>query len=128
MKIALTTSGKNMEAALDPRFGRCENFIIYDLENHDFECIENKGKDARGGAGISAAQQIIDKNVDAIITGNMGPNAFEIINKSSIKVYKGETKKGNELIADYNSGNMEEITEAGPAHMGMGRGNRRGQR
>lgn len=128
MKIALTTGGNNLEAVLDPRFGRCENFLIYDLENKDFECIDNKGKNASGGAGISAAQQMIDKNVNAIITGNMGPNAFEIINKSGVKVYKGEIKKCDELIQDYNSGNMQEITEAGPAHMGMGRGNRKGQK
>lgn len=75
MKIALSTSGENLESLLDLRFGRCKYFYIYDVENKSGYTIENEGLKANEGAGIVASQQLVDENIDVIITGNLGPNA-----------------------------------------------------
>ncbi len=70
---------------LDKRFGRCEYFQIHDTNTGEIKILENEGESASGGAGIAASNQLINQNVDIIITGNLGPNAFGIIVKEGIK-------------------------------------------
>jgi len=120
MKIAISASGKNMDSLLDVRFGRCEYFQIHDSESKEVIVIENKGLTCSGGAGIVAAQQLIDENINIIITGNLGPNAFEIIEKAEIKPYKCENISIQSVLEKFKSNELEEITLAGPVHNGMG--------
>lgn len=87
MKIAVSLIDKNENSLIDLRFGRCEYFQILDVESNEKKFINNNGLLSSGGAGVAAAQQLIDENVDVIITGKIGPNALKIIEKSSIKVY-----------------------------------------
>ncbi|RLF30267.1 MAG: dinitrogenase iron-molybdenum cofactor biosynthesis protein, partial [Thermoplasmata archaeon] len=77
MKIGITSTGKDLSATVDPRFGRCPYFIVIDLDSMEYECIENEYTMAPGGAGIRSAQKIIEKGVETLITGNIGPNAFQ---------------------------------------------------
>jgi len=91
MKIGISSTGTSLESNVDMRFGRCPYFIIYDTESNDFEHIENQSRQAMGGAGIQAAQMIIDKKVGAVITGNVGPNAYRVLSSANIKVYSGIT-------------------------------------
>ena len=121
MKIALSSNGKDLENSLDLRFGRCDCFIIYDLETEQFKTVDNKGQSSSGGAGIVAAQQLIDESVEAIITSNVGPNAHELLTSSNIKIYKGDSIPCKQLIGSYKEGKLTEIKEAGPAHHGGGR-------
>jgi predicted Fe-Mo cluster-binding NifX family protein len=86
MKIAVSAKGRIIEDLLDTRFGRCEYFQIHDTEIDAVKILENKGVSASGGAGIAASNQLIDEGVDVIITGNLGPNAFELIEKAEINV------------------------------------------
>jgi predicted Fe-Mo cluster-binding NifX family protein len=85
MKIAISATGKDTDSLLDMRFARCDYFQIYDSESEEFKVIENKGQLSGGGAGIAASQQLVDENVNIIITGSLGPNAFKIIEKAEIK-------------------------------------------
>lgn len=119
MKIVISATGKNDNDLLDMRFGRCTYFQIHDTENKEVKIIENKGQASSGGAGIVAAQQIIDEKVDVIITGNLGPNAFEIIEKAGIKTYKCGNVTISSAIDKYKNGELEEIKIAGSAHHGM---------
>lgn len=121
MKIGLSSSGKDLGSSLDLRFGRAPYFIIYDLETNEYETIKNKGAQASGGAGIAAAQQLIDQSIEAVITSRVGPNAHELLVDSDIKIYEGESISGKELIDSYKKGELEEIKESGPAHRGGGR-------
>lgn len=121
MKIALSSSGKNLGSSLDLRFGRCSYFIIYDLETGQFKTVDNKGQSSSGGAGIAAAQQLIDESVETVITGNVGPNAHELLISSNIKIYKGDNILCKDLIKAYKEGKLTEIKEAGPAHHGGGK-------
>lgn len=127
MKIALSSNGKTLENNLDLRFGRCKYFLIYDTEKEELKVLENEGQSASGGAGIAAAQQIIDESVHAVITGNLGPNAYDLIKDSGIKAYKGENISCNLLIEKLNKGELKEIHEAGPSHKGMGQKHRGGR-
>lgn len=122
MKIVVSSSGKKIEDLLDIRFGRCEYFQIHDTESGEVKVVENKGNLAQGGAGIAAAQQIIDENAGVIITGNLGPNAFKIIDKANIKVCKCESIEVKVALERYKKGELSDIKQAGPAHSGMGGG------
>lgn len=122
MNIAISSTGKTLDSTLDVRFGRCEYFIIYDKKNEKIKALENRGQLSGGGAGIAAAQQIIDEKVDAIITGKLGPNAFELISRARIKVYSCGSIPVKTAIEKCQSGELAELKEAGPSHNGMGHG------
>ena len=115
MKIAISSAGKTSEDLLDTVFGRCEYFQIHDTESGNIKVIENKGKTASGGAGIVASNQLVDENVDVIITGNLGPNAFEIIEKSEIKAYKCDNIVINSVLLKYSKGELEQLKMSGSA-------------
>lgn len=127
MKIAISSTGKTMDSLLDLRFGRCTYFVIYDTEDKKINAIQNNGQLSGGGAGIAAAQQVIDEDVDIIITGNLGPNAFELIVRAGIKVYRGENISIDNVLEKYQNGELLELKEAGPSHNGMGPGFRGGR-
>ncbi|WP_058484909.1 NifB/NifX family molybdenum-iron cluster-binding protein [Defluviitalea phaphyphila] len=120
MKIAVSSIGKNLDDMVDIRFGRCNYFIIYDTDKGFIKAIANRGQVSGGGAGIAAAQQIIDEDVDAVITGNMGPNSFNLFKTSDIKVYSCGSMKVERAIELLKEQKLEEISQAGPAHAGMG--------
>lgn len=119
MKIGISSDGENLDSFLDLRFGRCRYFVIYDTENNEVRAVENDGQSSKGGAGIAAAQQLIDENVDVVITGNLGPNAFELIEKANIKAFKSESILLKSVIEKYKNGELEELKNSGPAHHGM---------
>lgn len=88
MKIAISATGKTIDNLLDMRFGRCEYFQVYDTESKEIKFIESRGKDSSGVTGVAAANQLISEKVTFIITDSLGPNVFEIIEKTEIKAYK----------------------------------------
>lgn len=122
MKVAITSGGPTLQSNVDPRFGRCPHYIIYDTETGSFKAVENKSSLAVGGAGIQAAQNISDMKVEAVITGNVGPNAFRVLSAASIKIYSGATGSIKDAIEKFKKGEYKET--AGPdvgSHFGMGR-------
>lgn len=116
MKIAISATGNTIENLLDMRFGRCEYFQIHDTESEEIKILENKGQNSSGGAGIAAANQLLDEKVDAIITGSLGPNAFELIEKAEIKAYKCGNIPISSVLKKYKKGELEEIKIPGPSH------------
>ena len=122
MKIGITSTGKNLDAEVDQRFGRCKYFIIVDTDSMEFEAISNENIMASGGAGIQAAQTIANKGVEAVVTGNVGPNAFQTLSTAGIKVYTGASGKIREVIDKCKKGVLKE-TEAPNvgSHSGMRR-------
>lgn len=121
MKIAISASGPNLDAEVDPRFGRCQYFIIAEPETMEFEAVNNTSAGAAGGAGISAAQMIVDKGVVAVLTGNCGPNAHQVLSAANIPIITGISGKIEDVIKDYRAGNYESSSQANvPDHFGMG--------
>src|SRR4030042_2085859 len=94
MKIAITATGPALDAEIDPRFGRCQYFVIVDPETMQFEAVENSSAVAGGGAGVSTAQMIVGKGVEAVLTGNCGPNAYQVLSAAGVKVGPGVAGKG----------------------------------
>lgn len=88
-KVCVSAQGETLEDQVDPRFGRCAWFIIYDFDSGKAEAISNSNVSSPSGAGISSAQQIIDSGAAVVLTGNVGPNAFGVLNAAGIKVMTG---------------------------------------
>ena len=79
MKIAVSANSPDLDTDIDPRFGRCQYLILVDPETMNFEAIKNSGGMGSGGAGIATAQLIAGKGVEAVLTGNCGPNAYQVL-------------------------------------------------
>jgi predicted Fe-Mo cluster-binding NifX family protein len=121
MKIAITATGSTLDAEVDPRFGRCQYFIIADTETLKFEVVENSSAAASGGAGISAAQMIAGKGVKAVLTGNSGPNAYQVLSSAGIEVVTGVSGKIKDAIEGYKSGKFQASSQPNvPGHFGTG--------
>ena len=128
MKIAITTTAPNLDADIDPRFGRCQYFIIADPDTMEFEALENSGATAGGGAGIATAQTLAGKSIEAVLTGNCGPNAYEVLAAAGIKVITGVSGKVREAIQSYKSGKLQASSQPNVAgHFGTGGGMGRGR-
>lgn len=134
MKIAISATRPNLEAEVDARFGRCRHFIIVDPETRGFEALDNTSTMAAGGAGVSTAQVIANKGVEAVLTGNCGPNAYQVLSSSGIRVITGVSGKIKEALEGYRSGkypfsvsaNVTDHFGAG-ANQGMGGGSGTGK-
>jgi predicted Fe-Mo cluster-binding NifX family protein len=123
MKIAISSTGKDLDSQIDPRFGRCQYFIFLDPETMEFEAAENQGLAAMGGAGVQAAQLVVQKEAKALITGNLGPNAASALSASGIKVYLVPGGTIKEVAEAYKSGTLKEVSGSTvPPHFGMGGG------
>ena len=123
MKIAITATAASLDADIDPRFGRCQYFVIVDPETTGLEVLENSGAMSGGGAGIATAQMIVGRGVEAVLTGNCGPNAYEVLEAAGIKVVTGVSGKVRQAIEDYRSGKLKATSQPNvPGHFGMGRG------
>ena len=93
MKIAISSTGKTIDSDVDPRFGRCKYFLIAEIKNKEItktDSFENPATEKTGGAGIFAAKAVAEKDVGAVITGNIGPRAQEVLKQFNVKIYEGE--------------------------------------
>jgi predicted Fe-Mo cluster-binding NifX family protein len=121
MKIAISATGANLDAEVDPRFGRCQYFIIADPETMEFEAMSNSSAAASGGAGIAAAQAVAAKGIEAVLTGNCGPNAHSVLSAAGVKIVTGVSGKVSDMIKDYRAGKLTTSAQANvPDHYGMG--------
>jgi len=124
----VTALSGNLEAQMDPRFGRCPYFVIVDSETMDFEAVPNTASGSMSGAGIQAAQTVASKGTEVLITGNVGPNAFQALSATGIKVVTGAFGNVREVIEKYKSGGLKETSSPTVrGHFGMGRGRGRGR-
>lgn len=130
MRICVTASGEGLDSEIDPRFGRCSYFVIYDSETKSVESISNISIAASGGAGIKAAEAVTNAEVNVLLTGSVGPNAFSIFTEVGIDVQVGAKGTVREAIGQYEKGELEPIRSPNSApHSGMkkGRGIGRGK-
>ena len=121
MKIAITSAGPTLDSQVDPRFGRAQYLLIVDTDSLDVEAIDNPNAAAGGGAGIQTAQMVAEKGVQAVLTGNCGPNAFRTLNAADIQIYTNVSGSVRDAIESVKRGVLQPI--AGPSvggHFGAG--------
>lgn len=123
MKVAITARGNSMESEIDPRFGRCQYFIIVDIETMEFKAFPNDSAMASGGAGIQAAQSVSGMGAEVVITGDVGPNAFQTLNAAGIRIITGASGTVKDALESFRSGALKETgSPTSASHSGMGGG------
>ena len=129
MKIAISSNHPGgLEVLVDPRFGRCAVFTIYDSATGDVDVVPNVAAESFSGAGIQAAQLVTDHGITAVLTGHVGPNAYHALAASGITIYTGVMGTVRNALEQYQAGQLSAVTAAtAPAHAGMGGGRGRGR-
>ena len=128
MKMCVSASSDSLDANVDSRFGRCPYFVVVDSETMEYTVVSNDSTNAAHGAGIQAAQTAANMGVKVVITGNVGPNAFNVLSATGINIVTGVSGSIRDAVEKYKSGQLKETgnpTVGG--HFGMGKGQGRGQ-
>jgi len=111
MKIAISATGSDLCSALDARFGRTSQFIIYDLDNDSYISVDNEQNlTSAQGAGIQSAQTIIKTGAEAVITGNVGPNAFRTLTAGNVDIYLGTGLTVQEAIDKFKNKTLQKAS------------------
>ncbi|MFY9189584.1 MAG: NifB/NifX family molybdenum-iron cluster-binding protein [bacterium] len=120
MKVAITAQHGSLDSAVDPRFGRCQYLLFVNTNTNTWEAVPNPALKETGGAGIAVAQYLAKEKVDALVTGNIGPNAARGLAASGIQVYVGAEGTVSEALAAAKEGRLAQAS--GPTvkgHSGM---------
>jgi predicted Fe-Mo cluster-binding NifX family protein len=105
MRIAITAKGHDLDASVDPRFGRASQFLLVETETMEYQVIGNtQSLDLPQGAGIQAAQTILNHHPDAVLTGNCGPKAFKVLGAAGVGVVLGVSGTAREAIQAFLAG------------------------
>ena len=113
MKIAISSGGKDLDSNIDLRFGRAFGFIIYDLNTNEYKFTDNiQNLEASQGAGIQAAQTVVNSDVEVLITGHCGPKAFKVLSSADIKIYTAAESTLKEIIEKFKNNELEQALSA----------------
>lgn len=126
MLVCATATGPSLDADIDPRFGRCSYFLFINTDDMTCEPVGNEGASASGGAGIQAAQAVINKGARAVLTGRVGPNAMDVFQSSDVKLFPGLSGPVREAVSRYKEGSLRPDEAASGAGFGRGTGGGRG--
>jgi predicted Fe-Mo cluster-binding NifX family protein len=128
MKLCVTSTGKDLDSKVDFHFGRAPYFLIVNTDTMAFDIVKNTAQVTGRGAGISAAQIILDKSSAAVLTGVIGPNAFHALKLAHVEIYEGLSGSDTvrEAVDKFKKGEYHEVTEptGGPGRgrdFGIGR-------
>jgi len=106
MKIAVTSTGPTLDDQVEARFGRCAYFLVVDPDTMEFEALENPNIALGGGAGIQSAQLLAQREVQTVLTGNCGPNAFQTLGAAGIQVIVGVSGPVKKAVEQFKSGDF----------------------
>ena len=120
MKIAVSSCGIFLDSPIDPRFGRCDYFVIVNPDDMSFEVFDNENLNLGQGTGVQSARFVTSKGAKVVISGNIGPNAMSSLSKGDVEVLIRHTGTIAEAVEDYRKGKLKSITRAGVhEHYGM---------
>lgn len=124
MKLAVSSRGQSLQDNMDLGFGRCPGFVIYDTETQAAYYIDNsRNKDLSQGAGPSAVQLISSEGVQAVISGQIGPNALQALNKAQIEAFASSASLVQEAIQAWERDELQHVSSAtSPGGAGQGKG------
>jgi predicted Fe-Mo cluster-binding NifX family protein len=113
MKVAVTSQGRELSSEVDPRFGRARKLIVVDTETGQFQAHDNTvNLHAVQGAGIQTGKNVANLDVDAVITGSVGPNAFKTLSAAKIKVFLADKQTVRQAIDSFKEGKLREVEQA----------------
>jgi predicted Fe-Mo cluster-binding NifX family protein len=112
MKICVTAINSGLDAPVDPHLGRCNCFMIVDPDTMESESIENRHVSASSGAGVQVAQELINKDIDVLVTGSVGPNAHSLLLSENVEIKLFSSGSVREAIEAYRSGSLVSIDVA----------------
>lgn len=126
LKVAVCAQDEGLNAQSDERFGRCPYFVLVDLENEAVhESIRNENVSLFSGAGPQSAQLLSDHDIEAVITGHVGPKAQQALQKAGIKIYIGTGGTVGDNIKEFKEGSLKTASSPTvPGHSGLKQGNR----
>jgi len=123
MKIVVSAQGETLDAPASPVFGRCPIYVFVDSETMQFEAVPNPAMNQGGGAGIQAAQFVVERGAQAVLTGNLGPNAFDVLEAAGIPGYLVPEGTVRQAVEAFKAGRVQPMGGANvAAHAGMGGG------
>ncbi len=111
MRIAMPVDDNNMDTTVCPSFGRCPFYLIYDTEAKTGEFLINTAAKSAGGAGIRAAQLVVDSHVDSALAPRCGQNAANVLQAANIKLYQTNSNSVKESIASFEAGDLPLLAE-----------------
>lgn len=113
MKIAVTSQGNDLSSEIDLRFGRAKWLIVVDTDTGDFKAHDNEvNLNAMQGAGIQTGRNIANLDVEAVITGNVGPKAFTTLTAAKVKVFLTKNQTVQQAVDSFKSGELNKVSQA----------------
>lgn len=114
MKIAIPATANNIDSEVCQSFGRTEFFLIYNTNDQSNFFLDNSAATSQGGAGIKAAQILVDEHVDVLITPRCGENAASVLLEANIAIYKAAGNNLKDNISACEQGKLEMLNEIHP--------------
>jgi predicted Fe-Mo cluster-binding NifX family protein len=114
MKVAIPVEDKNMKSSISEHFGRTEYFLIYDMNSKEENFVKNTAANSSGGAGIEAAQIVLDQRIDTLIVPRLGNNAGEVLKKENIKLFKNESNSIETTLKALEEGELSSLEKIHP--------------
>lgn len=113
MIIAISAAGQTPESAVDPRFGRAAGFVLFNSETGAFTYKDNtQNLNAAQGAGIQAAMNVADTGASVVITGHVGPKAFQALQQGKVSVYLTDSTTIDKALDAFRQGMLQPATQA----------------
>lgn len=132
MKVVVSSTGRDLDAPVSLIFGRCPVFIFVETGDEpgvsEITAVDNPAVGAAGGAGVQASQFVVGQGVEAVVSGNLGPNAFRVIQAAGVSAYQVAGGTVREALAALEAGELSPITAPGADHVGLGGQRRHGGR
>ena len=112
MKIVISSTGSSFDSEVDPRFGRCQYFVIVDLDDMSFEAMPNTNLAQGSGVGIQSAKLVVDQGAKAVLTGNIGPKAQDVLAEVGVDIITGISGTVREKAQQYKDGELQPNDQA----------------
>jgi len=112
MKLVITATSDQIDQPFNPRFGRCEYFILVDSETQAWQAFPNPAREAGGGAGPQAVQFISKLGAQTVVSGHYGPNAFSALEAAGIAAYIASDGAVSKVLEQFHAGQLEQVSAA----------------
>lgn len=122
MRVAIPVDENHPGTSVCASLARAPYYLIKDTESEELTFVENTAANSQGGAGVKAAQLLVDQKVDALLTPRCGQNAAEVLTAAKMEIYKTEYPSARENLEAFQSSSLKALTEFHAGFHGHGDG------